>query len=451
MNKSETHLRLTEKVAYALGDTASNLFWMTFMIYLMIFYTDVYGLSATAAGTMMLITRLWDAVNNPIMGIIADRTKTRWGRFRPYLLWGAAPFGLFGVLTFTTPDLGASGKLIYAYITFTLMMTIYTVVNLPYSALIGVITPNSDERTNLSTYRFIFAFIGGFTVQYLTMPLVDYFGQGDRAHGYQMTMIVYATMTTVLWLTTFALTKERVVPANDQTTSIKQDLRDLANNQPWITLSFVSFITMSYFAIRSNTTLYYFKYYVGSINQAQWFMLGASLSLMAGVFCTGWLDRRFHRARLYATISAIDGIMMGLLYIAEPSQWKLMYALNFIAHFFLGPSIVLIWAMYADVADYSEWKSGRRATGLVFSATVFAQKLGLALGGAAVGWLLGYYGFQANIQQAPETAQGIRSIMCLLPSVLATISAIAILFYPLDRYRMRQIEDDLKLLKSATA
>lgn len=451
MNGPTTHLKLTEKIGYALGDTASNLFWMTFMFYLLYFYTDVFGLSAAAAGTMLLFTRIWDTVNNPIIGLIADRTETRWGKFRPYLLWGAVPFGVFGVLTFSTPDLGPTGKLVYAYITFTLMMTIYTVVNLPYSALLGVITPDSEERTVLSTYRFVFAFIGAIAVQWLTLPLVDFFGGGDPARGYRLTMTVFSVLAVILLLVTFSTTRERVPAPPGQQSSVGRDLADLAQNRPWIVLFLVSFITMGYFSIRSATTLYYFKYYVGDADQASLFMVGGSLFLMLGVVCTGWLNRRFERARLYAGLLLIDAVIMGLFYFAGPGDRLMIYGLHFLATLFLGPTIVMIWAMYADTADYSEWRTGRRATALIFSAAMFAQKMGGALGSAAAGWVLAWYGFRANAEQPAHTLEGIRLLMSLYPSGFAIAAAAIVLLYPLNRDRVRAIGEALHKRKACPA
>lgn len=444
ISPAKNHLTLGEKVGYALGDTASNLFWMTFMFYLLYFYTDVFGLSAAAAGTMLLITRIWDTVNSPIIGLIADRTETRWGKFRPYIIWGAIPFGVFGVLTFTTPNLGPAGKLIYAYVTFTLMMTIYTVVNLPYSALLGVITPNSEERTILSTYRFIFAFIGAITVQYLTLPLVGLFGHGNRAHGYQITMAVFSTLAVILLLITFFNTRERVHPPHGQRNSIRADLQDLAHNRPWLILFVVSFLTVGNFSVRSATTLYYFKYYVGDAHKAPGFMVGGSIFLMLGIFCTHWLNRRFKRAPLYAGLLIIDAIVTSCFYLAGPHDWVLMYGLNFLATLFIGPTTVMIWAMYADTADYSQWRTGRRATGLIFSAAMFAQKVGGALGSAATGWVLAYYGFKANVTQSPHTLQGIRLLMSLYPSAFAVLASMIVLWYPLDREYMRHIGHELE-------
>lgn len=446
---STKYLNLTEKVGYALGDTASNLLWMSFLFYLLYFYTDIFGLTAAAAGTMLLFTRIWDTINTPIIGLIADRTESRWGKFRPYLLWGAIPFGVFGVLTFSTPDLEPTGKLIYAYVTFTLMVTVYTIVNLPYSALMGVITPNSEERTILSSYRFIFAFIGAITVQLLTLPLVDFFGGDDRARGYQTTMMVFCSLAVILLFITFFTTRERVHPPVGQKSSVKQDICDLKRNRPWIVLFLVSFITLGYFSARGATIIYYFKYYVGDTDKVSLFLVGGSLSLMAGIFCTGWLNRRFNRARLYAGLLIVDASVMALFYFPGPSDWVTMYGLHFLASFFLGPTIVMIWAMFADTADYSEWRTGRRATALIFSAAMFAQKMGGALGSAATGWVLAWYGFEANAAQSEYTLHGIRLLMSLYPAGFAIVAGTIMLFYPLDRPQMQCIGAELRRRKTA--
>ncbi|RPJ59208.1 MAG: MFS transporter, partial [Acidobacteria bacterium] len=257
----ETRVPIREKAGYALGDVASCIFWQTLGSFLLFFYTDVFGISAAAAGTMFLVTRLWDAVNDPMLGAIADRTKTRWGKFRPYLLWMAVPFGISGVLLFTTPDFGPTGKLVYAYITYNLMMMVYTAINIPYSSLLGVITSNPVERVSLSSYKFVGAFTGGLLIQAFTLPLVGYFGQGNRAVGFQYTMILYAVVAVALFVATFLSIKERVQPVAGQKSKIIDDLRDLSKNKPWIILLLLGLFTLAYVAIRNGITLYYFRYY----------------------------------------------------------------------------------------------------------------------------------------------------------------------------------------------
>ncbi|MBC8424337.1 MFS transporter [bacterium] len=440
----ETHrIAFKEKVGYGLGDTASNLYFQMFINFLLFFYTDVFGISAAAAGTMLMLSRFWDAVNDPLMGIISDRTNTRWGKFRPYLVWVSIPIGVIGVLTFMTPDLSVQGKIVYAYITYTLMMMAYTAINIPYSALMGVLSPNTAERTSVSTYRFVLAFIGAFMVQGLTLPLVRFFGGGDQAVGFPFTMAVYGVLAAGLFYVTFRTTRERVQPPRGQSTALKSDLRDLTRNRPWMVLLGMSIASLAYAIIRTGSIMYYFKYYMGDENRAALFMVTGTAAVIAGVACTQVLARRFGKKRLYIFAMGASSVLTCLFYFVPREQVGLIFALNIVTMLVMAPQAPLIWAMYADTADYSEWKNGRRATGLVFSAATFAQKFGIALGGGAAGWLLALFGFVANTEQSPETLRGIRLMMSFIPAVCSVAATIAALFYELDDGTMKRIESDL--------
>ncbi len=443
MNKSH-RLSIREKSAYAVGDTASNLFFQSFMFYLMFFYTDVFGISAAAAGTMLAVTRLWDTFNDPIMGIIADRTKTQWGKFRPYLLWGAVPFGIAGVAVFTTPDFTPQGKLIYAYITYTIMMMAYTFVNIPYSALMGVISPNSIERTSVSSYRFVGAFAGGLIIQFFTTPLVKTLGQGSAAEGYQWTMAIYAVAAMIMFYLTFKGTKERVIPKQAKRTPLKDDIKDLMTNRPWLVLFFVGIFTLSYVSIRNGSILYYFKYYAQRDDLANWFMISGTGANLLGVFATHWLSKRFGKSRLYILLMLSSGLLLVAFYFIPPENLGLLFSINIISALLAGPTAPLVWAMYADCADYSEWKNGRRATGLIFSAATLAQKAGWTVGGALVGWILAIYGYQANTEQSADSISGIRLMMSIYPAIGALLAAICFSFYPLKESMLLSIASELE-------
>jgi len=450
-------LSLKEKIGYSLGDTASNIFFQTFILFLPIFYTDVFGLPAAAMGTMFLLTRIFDAVNDPIMGTIADRTNTRWGKFRPYIIVFALPFAIVGVLTFTTPDLDASGKLIYAYITYTLLMVLYTAVNVPYSALMAVITPNSLERTEISSFRFVAAFAGGFIVQAATISLVEYFGKGDDAVGWQWAMACLAGLAFILLLITFITTKERVHPPKDQKSNFKQDLKDLFTNKPWLLIAGATIFQLTFVVMRGSSIAYYFRYYVGeqqlnilgtSIDLSfavftSSFMLVGTVATIIGAILTKWFAKRLDKKNTYAWFLILCAIVCTAFYFVSPEDVILIYLLNVLFSFFLGPVSVLQWAIYTDTADYSEWKKGRRATGLIMSASLFALKLGLTLGGAIVGWILAFYGFEANQAQNPETISGIIMLMSFYPAVFGLIGGGLMLFYPLTNKMMVKIEEDL--------
>ncbi|MCK5614119.1 MFS transporter [Candidatus Pacearchaeota archaeon] len=457
MQNESQKLSFVEKVGYGVGDMASNLFFQVFILFLLYFYTEVFGISAAAAGTMFLVTRIWDAVNDPIMGAVADRTNTRWGKFRPYLLWFAVPFGILGVLMFTTPDLTPTGKLIYAYITYTLMMMIYTVLNVPYSALMGVISSNSTERTVVSTFRFVSAFGGMFIVQYSLLRLVEKFGDGNEAAGWQLAMAILSGLAVILFMVTFFTTKERVHSPRGQKNPFKQDLSDLFANKAWLFIGCATIFQLIYVVIRGGSIMYYFKYFVkdqdilffGSVHNysfgqlASAFMLAGTIVTIAGAVLTKWLSGILGKSKTYVIFMAISGISTGFAYLLSPHHIVALFALQLLTSFALGPVSVLQWAMYTDTADYSEWKKGRRATGLIMSASLFALKLGVALGGAILAWMLSWHGYEANQEQTARSLQGIRLCLSICPAIFAMLGAGIMIFYPLNKKIMNTIETDL--------
>ena len=443
MNDNGQTLRFKEKVGYSLGDFASCMFWQLIGMFLLYFYTDIFGISAAVAGTLFLITRIWDTINDPMLGCIADRTNTRWGKFRPYLLWAAIPFGIIGVLTFTTPDLSPTGKIIYAYVTYTLMGMIYTVINIPYGALMGVMTSNSLERTSLSSYKFVGAFLGGLFIQLLTLPLVKYIGKGNDAFGFQMTAAIYAGIAAILFFLTFISTKERVHPAKDQKTKLSADIKDLLTNKPWIVLFFIGLSLLLFASIRNGAGVYYFKYYLGDTKYVGYFLALGSCTSLIGVLCVKWFSSLMGKRNLFIVLSILSCVLTALYYFFRPTDIILIFVTQAFGGLVSGPPFVLLWAMYADTADYSEWKTGRRATGLVFSAASFAQKLGWTFGGAISGWLLAFYGFKANMTQTLETQNGIKLMMSLLPLIPCVLTVFFLFLYNLKESTMREIEKDL--------
>jgi Na+/melibiose symporter-like transporter len=722
-------LSVREKIGYGLGDTASNLYFQMFINFLLFFYTDVFGIPAAVAGTLFMISRFWDAVNDPMMGAIADRTNTKWGKFRPYLIWIMFPLAVIGILMFTTPNLDVQGKIIYAYITYILMMMAYTAINIPYSALMGVLSPDSMQRTSASTYRFVLAFVGAFIVQGATLVLVNSAGNvdtgfslsgntltiqetdtrtskiiieasdGERsascdflinihrkgeqppairmpmddlnleegfdtktldlsqiftdqenrpltystdnsndeviettltgsrlvlkekgvgrseltltaldepygqknikiavsvnaagnhppsavggrsdlqedlekksetidlgqlftdedgdnltyqavskdksvasaeisrstltllfhkagisriemtandnrggqvksafdvivhsaendapalfnpptnislnegfnkqlidisntfrdpdgdaviysvkkvdlAKGFQFTMIVFGILSSILFYITFRTTKERVQPPRDQKTSLKNDLKDLVRNRPWMILLVMGIFTLGYVIIRMGAIMYYFKYYIGNEMLASLFMVLGTIAVIAGVACTEFLSRRLGKKKLYLIVMGLTTILTALFYHIPKEQIELVFAVHILISFVMAPQAPLLWAMYADTADYSEWKNKRRATGLVFSAATFAQKFGMALGGGLAGWLLSVFRFQPNVEQTAEALLGIRLMMSYIPAVGTLIAVVAAFFYELDDKTMKKIEKDLADRKS---
>ena len=555
-----------ERFGYGLGDLASNLFWMQFVWFLNYFYTDVFGLAPAVLATMILVVRIWDSINDPIIGILADRTNSRWGKFRPYLLWGAIPFGIVGALTFTTPNFSPGGKLVYAYLTYGLMVLVYTIVNIPYSALMGVVSPDPSVRTKFSQMRFIMAFSGGLVVQAATLPMVAHFGaqaqgvvsaelrgenvavteqgngssrlevsalapdyqepgfiqrlglqfglvdeadlgkttrkktllvntpdyyeksglaideptegfesigylksgfqslkiplseifqgvelSGSRIEvavineqkGFQWAISVFSGMAAFLFLVTFAATKERVHPPVRQKTPLGRDLLDLVTNRPWLVLFALGIITLFHVCLRNGAIIYYFKYNVGNERLGPLFMLSGTLANLVSIFAVGWIDKTFGKKMGYALCMLGTFVFTTAFYFVPVSNIGLMMAVHLLINFMFGPTAALVWAMYTDAADYGEWKTGRRATGLVMSACTMAQKFGYTLGGALGMAVLATIGYQANAEQTPEALAGIKGMVGWIAAIPCAIGFALVLLYPLTEKQLTTIETDL--------
>jgi GPH family glycoside/pentoside/hexuronide:cation symporter len=437
-------LSLGEKVGYACGDVASNFYWRVFDVFLFIFYTDVFGLSAAAVGTMMLVTRLIDAFSDPLMGAIADRTKTKFGKFRPYLLWGIIPMVAAGVLTFTVPDVSDGNKLIWAYGTYIFMMLAYTFINVPYGALLGVVTSDTQQRTTLTSFRFIGAFSGGSIVAFMTPELVAYLGQGNEALGWQYTMLVYGLIAAVLFTVTFLSTTERVSPPANQKTPVMQDLKDLTQNKPWKVLFVLALIIMMTISLRGSTGTFYFKYYVERPDLIGSFAMVYMIALAIGAALTPLLTKFIDKRRLLMFLMTLVAGLSLAFYFVPKENLSLMFALQILIGLALGPKSPLVFSMYADTADFSQWRTGRRATAMIFSAAAFAQKLGGALAGAMIGWMLASLGYVANQVQTGTSQEGIVLLMTLIPAIFAAIAVPLIYFYPLDDEKLKKLQSELK-------
>ena len=536
--QNDGKLSFKEKFCYGFGDLASCLYWQTFMLYFTYFYTDIFLLPAGIAATMFLITRIFDGVNDPIMGMIADRTETKWGKFRPYLLWFCVPLGIAGFLTFTTPDFGLTGKTVWAYITFFLVMIIYTIINIPYTSLLGVISPNSNERTSVSSIKFIFAFAAGIIISATLLPTTQKLGENNdsviRAEVVNNTLVIHeqesqglvdmtvtanniqkdiaitilhqndtATSDTIyntasgmvvklhkgfgtkeingseifenentisigkisvpakgwsrffmiigvfavlFFFITFKGTKERVnPPKNVAKNSIGKDLKELFTNKPWLILVFATLTFILYTATKSSVTVHYFKYIVqnqslnlfGSKTQLDYNTLVSiynvigQLSALVGVLAVNWLAVKFGKQKIFIVFFIISIVSTAVVYFIEPSQLYLLYFVQFLSSFTGGPLSVLLWAMYADIADYSELKNGQRATGLIFSASTMSQKIGWAVGAYIALTLMASVGFSPNEVQTAESTHGLLMMFTVIPAVLGVISVIIFLFYPL--------------------
>jgi GPH family glycoside/pentoside/hexuronide:cation symporter len=445
-------LSFKEKLGYGLGDTASNFFFQVFNIFLLYYYTDVFGIDPALVGVMFIVTKVVDAISDPLMGIIADRTNSRWGKFRPYLLWGAIPYGVLGYAMFAGPELSDVGKLAYAYVTYTLMMLAYTVINIPYSALMGVMSSNSLERTSLSSYRFVCAFSAAWIIGTFVTPLKTILGGGDEGQGFRLTMMLFAVLSIALFWVTFATTRERVKPLQEKA-DLKLDFQAMLANAPWLALFFAAIFTLMNVAVRNGAIMYYFKYYVGDdgsaifliFDQTAVFMSLGLFAMITGIACTKALASRFDKRQLLIVLSILNALLMAVFFFIPPDRYWLMVIVNMLSALVIGPTPALVWAMYADTADYGEWKSGRRTTGLVFSALQFAQKLGLAVGAGLSGIILSLFGFIANQPQTEAALTGIRLMFSIFPAGLALAGVVAVLFYPLRDKKVKEIEAELNL------
>lgn len=438
-----SQVSLKEKIGFSMGEYSSSIVWQTLMFFLPIFYTDTYGISAAGVATMFFVVRIFDAFTDPVMGMISDRTNTRWGKFRPYILWLSVPYGLATVLMFTKPDLSSQGKIVFAYITYSLMMVVYTAIMIPYNSLIGVISPRPDVRTSVSSFKFVFAYAAGFSVQLLIIPLVEKLGTGNDAKGYQLTMGIFAIVSIVFLIISFLSVRERVSSVSSEKSNIKQDLTDLIHNRPWIVLFFLSLITLIYVAVRSADIAYYFKYYLYAEEKAGSFMAIGTVFVLLGILPTKYLSLKIGKKKLYIICMLIVSLSSTLFYFAKPQNLFLIYAAQIVFSLASGPTMPLLWSMLADAADYSEWKNRRRATGLVYSAATFAQKAGFSFGGAIVMMVLSGHGFIANQAQTENALAGIKISLSILPAGIAFLGVICLFFYNLDDSGLRIIEQDL--------
>lgn len=458
MSEPAGKLSLREKISYGFGDLASVLYWQTFMLYFTYFYTDVFLIPASVAATMFLISRVWDGFNDTMMGIIADRTKSRWGHFRPYLLWLCVPFAVVGVLTFTVPNFEMTGKLIWAYVTFNLMMMIYTAINIPYTALLGVISPDSNERTTVSSVKFLFAFAAGIIVSATLLPMANTLGGEDHARGWQLSFVIYGIAAIIFFLIAFKGTRERVQPPKSQKSSIKKDLYELVTNTPWLILLAATITFILFVAVRSSVTVHYFKYFVQSQTLTLPFLSTdtydfaaltsayntiGQISSFVGVLLVSWFAKMVGKKSAFMIIFIIAIVSTAANYLLGPGDISLLFLFQITGSMTGGPLSVLLWAMYADTADYGEWKRGRRATGLVFSASTMSQKIGWAFGAFVALSLMSRVGFEPNQAQSAGSLDGLVLLFSLIPAGFGVLAMIIVFFYPLSDKRVAQIVSEL--------
>lgn len=458
-------ITLQEKIGYGFGDAASSMFWKIFGMYSLFFYTDVFGITAAAAGTMFLIARLWDSFFDVFVGIISDRTKTRWGKYRPYLLWFAIPFAVMGAITFFTPEFGQTGKLVYAYITYSLMMIVYSLINVPYASLLGVISADPKERNTLSSYRMSFAFIGSFVTFMLLQPLIDFFSKTfDSDAVLQTTQAAETTVSTspigwvmgvgaigilciVLFLLCFSWTKERVTQIeSDENVSIKKDLKDLFRNVPWWILVATGLAALLFNAVRDSVAIYFFRDYVkvnfrmagtGWDMTTIYFLVGQAANLL-GVMAAPSISAKYGKKKTYMIAILCAGILSTFFYfIPNNIVWILIF--QFVISLFAGYVLPLLWSMFADIVDHQELLTGRRATGLIFSSSSMSQKLGWALGAAMSGWILAIFKYSPDaVEQTAQTLFGEHLMISIIPAVCCLLAFVGMMFYPLTDKKVKE-------------
>jgi len=482
MTSTAEKLSVVEKVGYSLGDLSANLIFQTLVTFIAFFYTDVYGIPAGPASTIIFVAGLIGAFFNILMGLIADRTDTRWGKFRPWILWTSVPFGAMALLAFTTPDFSLNGKLAYAFITYTLLLIVYSANNLPYAALSGVLTGNMSQRNSLSAYRFVAVMIAQFIIQVLLLPLVLILGGGDKAKGFENTMFLFSIVGVVFFIITFLTTRERIVPPAEQKSTIAEDLNDLVRNMPWMIMLVVTVMVFITLALKGGSYVYYFKYYasepalaafledigfngfIGGLNamltgvgltEFRWpedaptsaFSLfnGCGIILMiVGIGFSRKLADHFGKRNVFGGALFLSTLPLLLFYVYPPDAVGVMFVSQILHGFFYGITIPLLWAMTADVADYSEWKNNRRATAIIFSAMIFGLKVGLSIGGALVAGILAAYGYDAQAAfQNPETINGIKLAVSLYCSTPFLIACASLFLYEIDKALESRIEQEL--------
>ena len=437
-------LSVGEKTGYALGDLAANFVFQAMLALQLDFYTHTFGLTAAQAGTLFLVVGLGVACLNPVMGMIADRTTTRWGKFRPWLLWTSVPFGIISILTFTTPQLSPGAKILYAWTTYILLRVIYTVNNVPYASLTAVMTQDPDERTSISSYRQFAANSAGFIVQSLAVLMVAFFGRGNDARGYQLTMGLLSVLSVIFFIISFFVTKERIQPDPLQETSLGQDLSDLFSNRAWVVLFLVTLFYFSAIVVRGSVMLPYFRFVAGNAKLFAWFNGFGLAALLLGVSLSTAVSVRVGKRELFVASMILAGIFSMALYKISPHATYVIIATEVLRQFSFGLSGPILWAMMGDVADYGEWKTRRRATGAVTGGIVFALWAGLALGGAVAGWLLSAYGLvsQADVQSV-RTQTGIVLTASIYAGLFFLAAATCLFFYPLTREKNQSIANEL--------
>lgn len=444
MNKITLTVR--EKIAYGLGDTGCNFVGQTVMLFLAYFYTDIYGLSPAHMGTMFLLVRFIDAVTDPIMGSIVDRTKSKYGRYRPYLLWMAVPFGIACMLAFFTPGFGETGKIIYAYVSYIFLTLMYTAINVPYCAMANAMTNDSNERTSLQSYRFALSTAGGLVVAMIALPLVDVIGQGDVQKGYLGAMAVMGLGAIALFFFSFANTKERVSQEEEKSQSVMEDLKLLAKNNQWRVLFVVNIVLLTGVVLKGASTMYYVNTVMARPDLATTFMVVGMIANIVGAIGSAPLLGKYDKPTAYRVLIILSGFLSALLFAVEPSNVAMVFGLVILLGVVQMSTTPILWSMMSDVVDYEKTRSNRTLSGMVFSTNLFAIKLGIALGGAAVGWILAWAGYVGGAEeQSQQAVTAINLLYTVIPGGIFVSLAVLMSFYHLDNKRLAKIKALLAL------
>lgn len=465
MTQTNVKLSIGEKIGYSLGDLSANLIFQTLMTFLAFFYVDVYGIAPGPASAIIFTGGMIGAFFNPVMGAIADRTNTRWGKFRPWILWTAVPFGVMAILAFSTPDFGEKGKIAYAMITYILLVLVYSANNLPYAALSGVLTGSITERNSISSYRFVAVMVAQFLVQVFALPLAYLLGDGDKARGFEIVMMIFASAGVVFFIITFLSTRERIIPKPEQKSSLKEDLGDLFRNRPWVAMLVITvfiFITLS---MKGGSYVYYFKDYMSEAHLTSFFdrmpdflrlseevatagfslfNAGGIIFMIVGIIFSKGLADRFGKRDVFGVGLFLSALCLLAFIFYPPEAVGIVFLTQVLHGFFYGLTIPLLWAMIADVADFSEWKNNRRATAIIFSAMIFGLKAGLSIGGALVAGILGGFGYDESlVVQSPEVMNGIKLLISVFPTLTFMVSVACLFFYGIDKKMEVKIETEL--------
>ena len=478
MSNSNVKLSLGEKIGYSLGDLSANLVFQTLVTYLAYFYTDIYGLKNNDASLIILIVGLTAAfLFNPVIGALADRTRSRWGKFRPWVLYTSIPLGVIALLAFTTPDFSYKGKVIYAAVTYTLLLLFYAGNNLPYAALSGVLTGDMAERNSISSIRFVAVMFAQFFVQVFMLPIILYAGNGDKAAGIEIVMTWLAIIGTVMLIITFITTRERVVPTPEQKSTLKEDLSDLIKNKPWIIMLVSTILVFVTLALKGGSYVYYFENYVDPAALASFispitegltsiginffgsdpasagfglFNAGGIIFMVVGISFSKRLADKYGKRDVFSSALFISTLFILFFIFYKPESVMLMFGSQILHGFFYGITIPILWAMIADVADFSEWKTNRRATAIIFSAMMVGLKSGLSIGSALVAWILGLYGYinvddvaVTNVIQPESVSIGAKMLVSVYASIPFFLVVLLLFFYEINKSKETQIEQEL--------